>query len=231
VRQARSALAEARVNLGYTDIRSPVDGVVVSRDVDVGQTVAASFQTPTLFLIAQDLTRMQVEAKVCESDIGEVRDGQEARFSVDAWRGRVFEGRVVQVRNAPTTVLNVVTYDVVIGVDNSSLELKPGMTATVSITTGRREDAVRLPLRALRFRPEEAAAAAPAGSPAVWIPDASGALRRVGVRTGLRDGRFAELLSDGIGPGGAGARACGQGGAASAEKQQAPPLLGRPRLR
>ena len=228
VRQARSALAEARVNLAYTDIRSPVDGVVVSRDVDVGQTVAASFQTPTLFLIAQDLTQMQVEAKVSESDIGGVREGQSARFSVDAWPARNFEGRVVQVRNAPTTVLNVVTYDVVIGVDNSSLELKPGMTATVSITTDRVADAVRLPLRALRFRPDDAGATAGAETPAVWVPDASGALRRVEVRTGLRSERHAELLSDGIEPGDAVAVSYEQ---EEAPAEKAPPLIGRPRLR
>jgi len=229
VSQARSSLAEARVNLAYTDIRSPVDGVVVSRDVDVGQTVAASFQTPTLFLIAQDLTQMQVEAKVSESDIGGVREGQPAEFSVDAWPGRDFRGQVVQVRNAPTTVLNVVTYDVVIGVDNSSLELRPGMTATVSITTGHRDDAVRLPLRALRFRPADAPAPADGETPAVWVPGAGGALRRVEVRTGLRDDLHAELLSDGIEP--------GDPVAVSYERDEAPaakgesPLLGRPRRR
>ena len=230
VRQSRSALAEARVNLAYTDIRSPVDGVVVSRNVDVGQTVAASFQTPTLFLIAQDLTQMQVAAKVSESDIGGVREGQPAEFGVDAWPSRIFAGRVVQVRNAPTTVMNVVTYDVVIGVDNSALELKPGMTASVTITTDRREDAVRLPLRALRFRPENAEAAPTAEVPAVWLPDTSGGLRRVEVKTGLRDERFAELLSEGIGPGDPVAVAYEREEAA-AEKKPAPSLLGRPRLR
>jgi len=211
VRQAESALAEARVNLDYTEIRSPVDGVVVSRNVDVGQTVAASFQTPTLFLIAEDLARMQVEAKVSESDIGGVREGQVASFSVDAYPARTFHGEVVQVRNAPTTVQNVVTYDVVVRVDNAALELKPGMTAAVTITTDRRDDAIRLPARALRFRPEPEdgapppAAAAPAAGetaePAVFVLDASGELRRVPVRTGLANERFAELLSDGVEPG------------------------------
>jgi HlyD family secretion protein len=211
VRQAGSALAEARVNLDYTEIRSPVDGVVVSRNVDVGQTVAASFQTPTLFLIAEDLTRMQVEAKVSESDIGGVREGQLASFSVDAYPSRTFQGEVVQVRNAPTTVQNVVTYDVVVRVDNASLELKPGMTAAVTITTDRRDDAVRLPVRALRFRPEPqdgepaAAATAPADAgapePAVYVLDASDELRRVPVRTGLANERWAELLSEAPGPG------------------------------
>src|SRR5262245_53500979 len=200
VEQAQADLDDARINLGYTDITSPVEGVVVSRNVDVGQTVAASFQTPTLFLIAQDLARMQVEAKVSESDIGGVREGQLASFSVDAYPARTFEGRVVQVRNAPTTVQNVVTYDVVVEVDNSSLELKPGMTAAVTITTERREDALRLPVRALRFRPdaEDGApkpAAVPADGeapgPAVYVLDAAGAVRRVPVRTGLKNDRFA----------------------------------------
>jgi multidrug efflux pump subunit AcrA (membrane-fusion protein) len=154
--QAQAALQEARINLAYTDITSPVDGVVVSRNVDVGQTVAASFQTPTLFLIAQDLTKMQVDAAVSESDIGEVQTGQKVSFTVDAYPERTFTGVVGQVRNAPLNVANVVTYDVVVAVDNSDLALKPGMTATVSITTQRRDDVVRIPLRALRFKPKEA---------------------------------------------------------------------------
>ncbi len=235
VRQAESALAEARVNLDYTDIRSPVDGVVVSRNVDVGQTVAASFQTPTLFLIAEDLTRMQVEAQVSESDIGSVREGQAASFRVDAYPDRDFRGDVTQVRNAPTTVQNVVTYDVVIAVDNASLELKPGMTATVTITTDRRDDVVRLPVRALRFRPEPTEEAAGGGAPdaasgeGVWVSEGRGPLRRVEVRTGLRNDRFAELLSDGIGPGDTVVVAYERPG----ESKPAPssPLVGRPRYR
>jgi HlyD family secretion protein len=124
---------------------------VVSRSVDVGQTVAASFQTPTLFQIAQDLTKMQVDASVSESDIGSVGEGQPAVFSVDAFPGREFRGAVVQVRNAPVTLQNVVTYDVVIAVNNPDLALKPGMTATVTITTGQRDDVLRVALRALSF--------------------------------------------------------------------------------
>jgi HlyD family secretion protein len=234
VRQAESALAEARVNLDYTDIRSPVDGVVVSRDVDVGQTVAASFQTPTLFLIAEDLTRMQVEAKVSESDIGGVREGQPASFSVDAYPGRTFQGAVVQVRNAPTTVQNVVTYDVVIEVDNAALELKPGMTAAVTITTDRRDDVVRLPVRALRFRPEPPEGAAPAPAApgeaalAVWVLDPSGEPRRVEVETGLRNDRFAELLSDGLEPG---VRVVVAYERTAQPAAAASPLLGQPRRR
>ena len=212
VKQAQAALEEARISLSYTEIRSPVDGVVVSRAVDVGQTVAASFQTPTLFEIAQDLTKMQVNANVSESDIGGLHDEQTASFGVDAYPGRIFEGRVVQVRNAPITVLNVVTYDVIIEVDNGDLALKPGMTATVTITTARRDDALRVPLRALRFRPEtdgEAASPPPAvaaGRPAqdgagVFVLDSGGELRRVELRTGLRDERWAEVVEGELAPG------------------------------
>src|SRR5439155_23333800 len=156
VRQDDASLAEARVNLEYTSIVSPVDGVVVSRSVDVGQTVAASFQTPTLFLIAGDLTKMQVDANVSESDIGTVHEGEPVRFTVDAYPDRTFEGHVKQVRNAPQNVQNVITYDVVIGADNQDLALRPGMTANVAIETGRRDDALRVPSAALRFHPRVA---------------------------------------------------------------------------
>jgi HlyD family secretion protein len=212
VKQAQAALEEARISLAYTEIRSPVDGVVVSRAVDVGQTVAASFQTPTLFEIAQDLTKMQVNANVSESDIGGLREGLTASFGVDAYPERDFEGRVVQVRNAPITVLNVVTYDVIIAVDNADLALKPGMTATVTITTARRDDALRVPLRALRFRPETgdevasppaevAAGGASRDGAGVFVLDGEGELHRVGLRTGLRDERFAEVLEGELEPG------------------------------
>jgi HlyD family secretion protein len=201
VQQAEAELAEARINLGYTDIVSPVDGVVVSRSVDVGQTVAASFQTPTLFEIAQDLTKMQVSASVSESDIGAVREGQAAVFTVDAFPEREFSGRVVQVRNAPVVVLNVVTYDVIIEVDNSALELRPGMTATVSITTAQRDDVLRLPIRALRFHPTgKAAAPADGRTPGagVWrlLPD--GGMERIDIELGLRDDLHVELRGDAL---------------------------------
>jgi HlyD family secretion protein len=210
VKQMEGELAEAQLTLGYTNITSPVDGVVISRSVDVGQTVAASFQTPELFKIAQDLTKMQVQANVSESDIGGVHEGQTATFSVDAYPGRSFEGRVVQVRNSPVTVQNVVTYDVIIEVANPDLALKPGMTATVSISTAHRDDVLRVPLRALRFRPADAAASAAAGVPtnspvgnAVYVVGASGALQRTEVKTGLRDERHAELLEGDLAPGAA----------------------------
>src|SRR5947208_2739578 len=150
---AQGSLDEAQVNLRYTDIVSPVDGVVVSVNVAVGQTVAASFQTPTLFLIAGDLTKMQVDTNVSESDVGRVHEGQPTTFTVDAYPGQPFQGKVAQVRNAPITLQNVVTYDVVIAAENPRLELKPGMTASCSITTATRDQAPRLPVRALRFRP------------------------------------------------------------------------------
>ena len=198
VQQAQAQLEEARINLGYTDITSPVDGVVVSRSVDVGQTVAASFQTPTLFQIAQDLTKMQVDASVSESDIGGVADGQPAWFTVDAYPGRRFEGTVAQVRNAPVTLQNVVTYDVVVQVANADLALKPGMTATVSITTAKRDDVLRAPVRALRFRPDESAAE---GEPAVYRLGASGQPERVAIGTGIRNEKWVEVTSDGLAAG------------------------------
>jgi HlyD family secretion protein len=210
VQQAAASLQEARINLGYTDITSPVDGVVVSRNVDVGQTVAASFQTPTLFLIAQDLTKMQVDTNVSESDIGDVREGQEASFTVDAYAGRTFHGTVTQVRNAPITVQNVVTYDVVIAVKNSDLALKPGMTATATITTAHADDVLKIPLRALRFSPsrkpgaEETPAAttrAEHGPPAVWVVQRDGSLQKVTIKTGIRNDDEAEVVSGPLQPG------------------------------
>jgi HlyD family secretion protein len=203
IAQAAAALEEARIQLGYTDIRSPVDGIVISRNVDVGQTVAASFQTPTLFSIAEDLAKMRVRASVSESDIGGLAEGQPATFGVDAWPGRSFAGAVVQVRSAPVAIQNVVTYDVLIEVDNASLELKPGMTATVAITTAHRDDALRVPLRALRFRPEEEAEgeAKDGDAPTAFVVGAGGALRRVTLRTGIRDERFAEVLGGELAPG------------------------------
>ncbi|HVN87562.1 MAG TPA: efflux RND transporter periplasmic adaptor subunit [Candidatus Binatia bacterium] len=206
VQQAAASLEESRINLNYTDIKSPVDGVVVSRSVDVGQTVAASFQTPTLFLIAQDLTKMQVDTSVSESDVGAVREQQPASFTVDAYPGKAFHGVVTQIRNAPITVQNVVTYDVVVGVHNPDLELKPGMTATVAITTAQRDNVLRIPLRALRFHPERKAGApaTPAsgshatthqGQTAVWVLNADGTLRRVPVETGVRNEQYAEVIS------------------------------------
>jgi HlyD family secretion protein len=153
VAQAKAALNQAQVNLGYTSIVSPTDGVVISRNVDVGQTVAASLQVATLFVIAEDLSRMQVDTSVSEADVGKLHDGMGATFTVDAFPGERFEGKVRQVRNAATTVQNVVTYDAVIDVANPALKLRPGMTANVSFVWADRKDALRVPNAALRFRP------------------------------------------------------------------------------
>ncbi len=154
VTQTRGSLMQAETNLKNSVIRSPVDGVVISRSIDVGQTVAASFQTPTLFSIAQDLTKMQIETSVDEADISRAQLDQPATFTVDAYPEKVFKGKVTQIRSAPITVQNVVTYIVVVQVDNRDLHLKPGMTANVSIETGRRDGVLKLPAAALRFRPK-----------------------------------------------------------------------------
>lgn len=154
--QIRTASVErVRVDLGRCTIYAPVDGTVISRNVDVGQTVAASMSAPVLFQIASDLTKMQINASVAEADVGTVEEGQEVEFTVDAFPERTFVGKVTQVRNAPLTVQNVVTYDTIIEVNNADLKLKPGMTANVSIIVQRRENVLRLPNAALRFRPSE----------------------------------------------------------------------------
>jgi HlyD family secretion protein len=154
VSQAAAAVQQAQVDLTHTVIRAPIDGVVVARNVDVGQTVAASLQAPTLFVIANDLSRMQVNASIDEADIGRVRPGQDVTFHVDAYPNETFTGRVEQVRLQPITVQNVVTYNTLIAVDNPGQRLMPGMTATVSVIIQRRDDVLRLPASALRFRPE-----------------------------------------------------------------------------
>ena len=141
------------MNLAYTNIVSPIDGTVISRSVDVGQTVAASLQAPTVFVIAEDLKKMQVDTSVAEADIGKLRDGMEATFTVDAFPGRKFKGVVRQIRNAAQTVQNVVTYDAVVDVQNPDLALRPGMTANVTFVWAERDDVLRVPNAALRFRP------------------------------------------------------------------------------
>jgi HlyD family secretion protein len=208
IKQRQAALKAAQVNLSYTNIVSPVDGTVISRNVNVGQTVAASFQTPTLFVIATDLTRMQVDANVSESDIGSVKNGEPASFTVEAFPDHPFTGQVTQVRRAPQTVQNVVTYDVVIAVSNPELLLRPGMTATTKIVVDQRENVVRVPDQALRFNPGGANAngsgahpvnaAARQGS-SVWVLR-NGKPTRVPVRVGLRTDTEAEILS-GLQPG------------------------------
>jgi HlyD family secretion protein len=209
IQQQEANLRAAQLNLNYTNIISPVNGTVVSRNVDVGQTVAASFQTPTLFLIARDLTKMQVDTNVSESDIGNVKTGEQAQFRVDAFPDRVFEGTVGQVRQAPITVQNVVTYDVVINVANPELLLKPGMTANVTIITAKRDNAVRVPEQALRFSPKTAGADSPAveeddsataHQARVWVENGA-RLKPVAISAGLDDGVNVEVLGGALKPG------------------------------
>lgn len=156
VSQSAAALRQAETNLAYTRITSPIDGVVVDRQYDIGQTVAASFQAPVLFTIAQDLTKMQVLTNIDEADIGRVKEGQEANFSVDAFPDRKFRGKVSQIRLSPQTVQNVVTYPVLLDVANPEMRLRPGMTANVAVPVDQREDVLRVPNAALRFRPDPA---------------------------------------------------------------------------
>lgn len=195
IAQTEAALKLVETNLRYTKIISPVDGVVISRNVDVGQTVAASFQTPTLFTIAQDLTKMQIDTNVDESDIGNIIVGQDVEFVVDAYPDITFKGRVWQVRNAPITVQNVVTYDVVIKVDNPELRLKPGMTANVSVIVSVKKDVLTIPNAALRFKPsEKGAQTSEKKGPGIWISE-KGQLRRIPVSPGISDGSYTELVS------------------------------------
>jgi HlyD family secretion protein len=198
VAQTEAALSLAETNFHYTRIVSPVGGIVVSRNVDVGQTVAASFQTPTLFSIAQDLTKMQIDTNVDEADIGKIKVGQDVEFTVDAYPDITFKGKVWQVRNAPITVQNVVTYDVVIIVGNPELKLKPGMTANVSIIISTKKDVVKIPNAALRFKPtEKSLPVSEKKGPGVWILEKDKP-KRIPVSLGISDGNYTELLSEGI---------------------------------
>ncbi len=198
VLQSRAGLDLAESNLGYATIHSPVTGIVVSRNVDVGQTVAASFQSPVLFTIAKDLTKMQIDTNVDEADIGVVRLGQKATFTVDAYPGKTFIGKILQVRNAPQTIQNVVTYDVIVSVDNASLQLKPGMTANVSILIDERPNVIKVPAAALRFQPPQQESKRfkqeIPKSPVVWMVLAEKKLRPVPVKLGITNGQYAELV-------------------------------------
>jgi HlyD family secretion protein len=197
VRQKQASLDLAQVDLRNTLIRAPVDGVVVSRNVDVGQTVAASLQAPTLFLIAQDLTKMQVDTNVDEADIGRVALEQEATFTVDSYPGQTFRGRVMQIRQAPQVIQNVVTYNTVVAVSNVDLKLKPGMTANVKLLVARRENALLVPNAAFRFRPDAASGASSAGVGAQGQASGapSGAARTGAPGVGARAGRGPEGMA------------------------------------
>ena len=194
--QRQAGLDAATVNLGYTNIVAPVDGIVVSRNVTMGQTVASSFQTPTLFLIATDLSKMQVDTSVSESDVGGVHVGDKARFTVEAYPDKTFEGVVSQVRQAPQSVQNVITYDIIVTVANPQLLLKPGMTATVRVITAERRNVLRVSDAALRYIPgglSSASTQAEAQAPGVWVLR-DGRPTRVAVTTGLDDDSYAEIV-------------------------------------
>jgi HlyD family secretion protein len=223
IAQREAELKAAQVNLDYTDIVSPVDGTVVSRSVAIGQTVAASFQTPTLFLIAKDLKKMQVEANVSEAEIGEIREGEDASFTVEAFPGRTFTGEVTQIRQAPVAVQNVISYDVVIAADNHDLALKPGMTATAHIVTAQRHHVREIPQAALRFTPDghavEQAAAGESKHGQVWVRRGA-ALEAVPVELGLADENNVEVTGGALSPGDEVVTArAGQGAQAAAPDQ------------
>ncbi len=215
VQLTRAAVEKDRANLSYTVIRSPVDGVVVDRSVDVGQTVAASLQAPTLFKIAQDLSKMQIDANFAEADIGNIRVGQKVHFTVDAFSGREFRGEVRQIRLSPTIQSNVVTYDVVVNVDNPEQILMPGMTAYVSIAVEERKDALLVPNAALRYKPanapqmrqgketggEKAARPKPGMFAGTVYALRGGALTPVRVTLGITDNRNTEIVDGDLKPG------------------------------
>jgi HlyD family secretion protein len=214
VKLKQGAVDKAKADLDHCTITSPIDGVVISRSVDVGQTVAASLQAPVIFQIANDLTKMQIDSNVAEADVGAIEVGQDVDFTVDAFPTRTFHGKVVQVRNAPITVQNVVTYDTVIGVENKDLKLKPGMTANVSIIIAHMDNVLQIKNAALRYRPADAATAAtpsqqprPASSPGGQRPTAArerkpertvyvlsyGRPKAVQIKTGISDGIATEV--------------------------------------
>jgi HlyD family secretion protein len=217
VAKAGASLNQARVNLGHTVISSPINGIVMSRAVDVGQTVAANMSAPTLFTLAADLTKMRVNASLDESDIGSIESGQPVSFTVEAYPDETFHGRVSQVRLEATTTQNVVTYDTVIDVENTELRLKPGMTATVSIEVARRAGVLLVPNAALRMKPSAAVlaglgaqppapdAASPACAPSrdcvtLWTIDGT-TIKAVGVRTGLSNGTLTEVFGPALSEG------------------------------
>ena len=214
--QAQASLSEAKINVAYATIVSPIDGVVVARSVDVGQTVSASLQAPTLFLIAEDLRKMEVHTSVAESDVGLLAEGMKVRFSVDAFANRRFDGLVKQVRDEAQTVQNVVTYDAVVSVDNAQLKLRPGMTANVTFIVAERDDALRVPAATLRYKPagvatRERTRATSSSRPrskskfksksksrrrqqrTVWVLR-DGAPKPLQIKVGLSDGTFVEVL-------------------------------------
>ncbi len=198
INQYQASLRTAQTNLGYTQIIAPVDGTVISRKIDVGQPVAASFQAPELFTIAQDLTKMQIEVSVSEADIGKVKEGQDVTYTLDGYPDSDFEGKVTQVRLSPTTVSNVVTYTVIVDVDNEDLKLKPGMTANVSIITSQSQDVLCVPNLALKFTPD--INGQKYKNQGVWVLK-EGKPIRFDVEKGASDDSYTEIITDKINEG------------------------------
>lgn len=229
ITQARAALEQAEVNLAYTTITSPIDGVVVSRSVDVGQTVAASLQAPVLFVIAQDLRKMELHTSVAEADVGSIRAGMRVEFTVDAYPDRVFTGEVKQVRYEAVAVSNVITYDAVVLVDNDDLALRPGMTANATFILDERRDVLLVPSRALRYRPADAERPArdARGEHTLWVLR-DGAPAAVPVTLGLSDGTSTEIVGGDLAPGDPVITGDGTGAAAPNGRQ--PQGLRRPRI-
>lgn len=192
IAKAQAQCRGAELSLSYTKIVAPVDGMIISREIDVGQAVAASFQAPELFTIAQDLQKMQIEVNVSEADIGKVKEGQDVEYTLDGYPDTTFKGKVTQVRISPTTVSNVVTYSVIVGVDNKDLKLKPGMTANVSIITAKHENVLCVPNFALKFTPN------PEGpkyeKQGIWVL-IKHHLERIEIATGLSDDSYTEVIS------------------------------------
>lgn len=195
VKQAEASLNSAQTELSYTEIKSPVNGIVISKAVEVGQTVAASFSTPELFSVAEDLTKMQIEASVVEADIAKVKDGQTARFTVDSYADEYFYGKVVQVRNEAVMTSNVVTYTVVIEIDNTNLKLKPGMTANVEIITAEEKDVLLAPNQALRFYLDDGTAKRYQDR-GLWVLR-NGKPERISVTLGVSDDNNTQLINAG----------------------------------
>lgn len=197
VKQAQASLNSAQTELSYTEIKAPVDGIVISKSVEVGQTVAASFETPEIFSVAEDLTKMQIEASVVEADIAKVKEGQQVRFTVDSYADDYFYGTVTQVRNEAITTSNVVTYTVVIGIDNTNLKLKPGMTANVEIITAEEKNVMLVPNQALRFYIDDSDKAKRYKDRGVWIIK-NGRPERVTVKIGVSDDDNTQILESSL---------------------------------
>ena len=195
INQTRAQYNQSLVNLNYTKITAPVSGMIISREIDLGQPVAASFQAPELFTIAQDLEKMQIEVNVSEADIGDVKEGQEVTYTLDGYPNSIFNGKVTQVRISPTTVSNVVTYSVIVTVDNKDLKLKPGMTANVSIITAKNEDVLSVPNIALKFTPQTDGKKYK--TQGLWVKDGMH-IKRIDIQTGASDDSYTEVKGDNI---------------------------------